>query len=63
MAARVRMGSASRRRPSNGLQPGLAAQYSDICSRCDNVIVLGERIVFTRGRAIHVHCASGQDDE
>lgn len=44
-------------------EPGIEARYSDLCSRCPDPIVPGDRVVFQRGRRIHVHCASGADDE
>ena len=44
-------------------EPGMEARYPDICSRCPDPIVPGDRVVFHRGRRIHVRCASGADDE
>lgn len=44
-------------------QPGIAARRSSYCGRCDVLIVPGDRIVFARGRAVHVRCATGQEDE
>lgn len=54
-----------RRRPARprDTAPGMAAQYPDTCDRCPNSIAVGDRIVFQRGRPIHVGCASGADDE
>lgn len=43
-------------------QPGIAARFEGVCQRCFCDIRLGQRIVFVRGSAIHVKCASGQDD-
>lgn len=42
--------------------PGIAARHPSYCGRCDVLIVPGERIVFARGRAVHVGCASGQEE-
>ena len=45
-------------------QPGVAAKYDDRCQRCDEPIVARvTRVVFTRGRPIHVECANGWSDE
>lgn len=44
-------------------EPGLAARYATECPRCDRGIAVGDRIVYNRGRPVHVACASGQDDE
>lgn len=45
-------------------QPGLLAQFSTECYRCGELIVRNQdRIVFNRGRALHVACHSGADDE
>lgn len=44
-------------------KPGLAAKHPSYCGRCDVLIAPGERIVFARGRAVHVACASGQEDK
>ncbi len=44
-------------------QPGLAARAESDCQRCGLTIRVGDRIVFRRGWAIHVRCASGGDDE
>jgi hypothetical protein len=45
-------------------QPGLMAQFTTDCYRCGEPIVRGhDRMVFRRGHAIHVGCASGADDE
>lgn len=44
-------------------QPGIRARHSTYCARCDVLIVPPERIAFARGRAVHVRCASGQDEE
>lgn len=43
-------------------QPGIPARYPDYCGRCSEAIGVGDRIVFHRGRPIHVGCASGQDE-
>ena len=44
-------------------QPGLLASYTTECYRCGELIVRNtDRIIFNRGRALHVGCASGQDD-
>lgn len=43
-------------------QPGIAARFDDDCPRCDDPILRNDRIVFSRGHAIHVRCASGQDE-
>lgn len=45
------------------VQPGLEAKYEEDCPRCPDPILKGDRIVFTRGRRIHVRCASGTNDE
>lgn len=42
---------------------GVAARYWSVCPRCGEDVQVGARIVFSRGRAIHVECASGADDE
>lgn len=44
-------------------EPGMEARHHDVCVRCHKDIVPGSRIVFRRGRRIHVACASGADDE
>ena len=44
-------------------EPGVEARYPDFCNRCPDPIVPGDRVVFHRGRRIHVRCASGADDE
>jgi hypothetical protein len=44
-------------------QPGIAAQWPSHCPRCDEPIHRNDRVVFVRGRAIHVACANGADDE
>lgn len=43
--------------------PGIAARFPSDCPRCPDPINVDDRIVFVRGRAIHVGCASGVDDE
>lgn len=43
--------------------PGVAARYATECPRCSGAIRVGDRIVFSRGRPVHVGCASGQDDD
>lgn len=43
-------------------QPGIAARWPDICPRCPEPIKVNDRIVFSRGRAIHVGCAAGGDE-
>lgn len=43
-------------------QPGIPAQFPADCPRCSEEIRVNDRIVFTRGHAIHVRCASGQED-
>lgn len=44
-------------------QPGVAARFPSLCRRCKGDVAVGDRVVFSRGRAIHVECASGADDE
>lgn len=44
-------------------QPGMAAQFPSWCDRCDTAIEREARIVFRKGRPIHVTCASGGDDD
>ena len=43
-------------------QPGIPAQYATVCPRCPDPINVNDRIVFTRGHAIHVRCAGGGDE-
>lgn len=47
----------------SGRESGLRAKHPDVCQRCPEDIKKGDRIVFLRGRPIHVRCASGGDDE
>lgn len=42
--------------------PGIAAKWPSDCARCPNQIDVDDRIVFSRGRPIHVGCASGSED-
>lgn len=44
-------------------EPGMRAQFPAVCDRCGLVVKVADRIVIRRGHAIHVSCASGQDDE
>lgn len=45
-------------------QGGWKAQFSTQCSRCDGPIVARQTyIVMVKGRAIHIECANGADDE
>jgi hypothetical protein len=45
-------------------KPGIVAQWSSECPRCGEFIARGvDRIVFVRGNAIHIGCASGASDE
>ncbi len=43
--------------------PGLAARWTAICPRCEEVVRVGDRIVFRRGEYVHVACAGGGQDE
>lgn len=44
-------------------QPGFTARWNDECPRCDQPIVGGKsRIVYVKGRPVHVACFAGQDD-
>ena len=43
-------------------KPGLAARHPDLCPVCQHDINPGDRIVFRRGRPIHVACHGGQDE-
>lgn len=44
-------------------QPGLKAQWSSECPRCGEFIARGvDRIVFSKGRPIHVACANGWNE-
>lgn len=51
------------RRTTTDPQPGMAAAYPGDCPRCPAGIKAGDRIVFQRGVALHVSCATGQDDQ
>jgi hypothetical protein len=44
------------------VRPGLEAKFDGVCSRCDDHILRGDRIVHHRGHPIHVRCASGVDE-
>lgn len=44
-------------------KPGIPAVYPGDCPRCPYPILPGERIIMRDGHAIHVGCASGQDDD
>ena len=52
----------ARRRRTGDPQPGLEAAHADVCVVCHNNIERGDRIVFRRGRALHVTCHGGQDE-
>jgi uncharacterized paraquat-inducible protein A len=43
--------------------PGIDARFQSICPRCGHDITPGQRVVRRRDTYIHVHCASGADDE
>lgn len=43
--------------------PGLRAMHPGTCTRCDQPISPGDRIVYRHGHPIHCSCASGADDE
>jgi hypothetical protein len=44
-------------------QPGIAARFTTLCPRCDELIHQGDRVVHSRGRYIHCACANGASDE
>lgn len=50
------------RLPATAPQPGMAASFPGDCPRCPAGIKVGDRIVFRRGVALHVSCATGQDE-
>lgn len=53
---------ARQRRPEASGEPGIAARFDGQCPRCPAPIRIGDRIVYLRGRPIHVGCASGGDE-
>lgn len=49
--------------PAPQPEPGIPARWPDTCPRCSDPINPADRIVFSRGRPIHVRCANGGDDQ
>lgn len=41
---------------------GLEAKFPDYCRRCNDDILVGERVVRAGSGYIHTRCASGADD-
>ncbi|HEX6684986.1 MAG TPA: hypothetical protein VF062_19510 [Candidatus Limnocylindrales bacterium] len=55
---------ASRTRPPwvDKEAPGLSAKFDEDCPRCPDPIRKGDRIVFVRGRRVHVRCYGAGDE-